>query len=68
MKIEHFEYYIRLTADEGKYLHNGDTYTIEAYLPVNSYVEDWDEVTEIPEPQDEELSDSEALNIITQGI
>ena len=59
-----------LTADEGKYLHNGDTYTDSVFLGIYDSPDNWVEVDEIPdEPEqtDEEITAEEALAIITGG-
>ena len=52
-----------LTADDGKALKKGDVYATIVHLGVNDSVENW---TEIDKP-DEEISDTEALEIITGG-
>ena len=52
-----------LTADDGKVLKKGDTIAKIVYLGVNDSVENW---VEINKP-DEKISDSEALEIITEG-
>lgn len=52
-----------LTADNGKVLKKGDVYATIVHLGVNDSVENW---VEINKP-DEEISDSEALEIITGG-
>ena len=52
-----------LTADDGKVLQKGDIYATIVHLGVNDSAENW---TEIDKP-DEEISDSEALAIITGG-
>ena len=52
-----------LTADEGKTLKKGDIYATTVYLGVNDSAGNW---MEIDKP-DEEISDSEALTIITGG-
>ena len=52
-----------LTADDGKILQKGDIYATIVYLGVNDGASNW---TEIDKP-DEEISDSEALEIITGG-
>lgn len=52
-----------LTADEGKVLKKGDVIAGTVYLGVNDSAGNW---TEIDKP-DEEISDSEALAIITGG-
>lgn len=52
-----------LTADEGKALKKGDVYATTVHLGVNDSAENW---LEINKP-DEEISDSEALEIITGG-
>lgn len=61
---------IVLTPDEGKYLTNGDVYTEgEVYMNYNSDVSIWEEVDSMPEPpeppMDEQVTDTEALDIIT---
>lgn len=53
----------QLIADEGKALQKGDTIAKIVYLGVNDIAENW---VEINKP-DEEISDSEALEIITGG-
>ena len=53
----------QLMADDGKALQKGDTVAKIVYLGVNDIAENW---TEIDKP-DEEISDSEALAIITGG-
>ena len=52
-----------LTADDGKALKKGDTIAKIVYLGVNDSVGNW---TEIDKPE-EEISDSEALEIIIGG-
>ena len=52
-----------LTADDGKVLQKGDTIAKIVYLGVNDSADNW---VEINKP-DEEISDSEALTIITGG-
>ena len=52
-----------LTADDGKALKKGDVVAVTVYLGVNDSAENW---TEIDAPG-EEISDSEALEIITGG-
>ena len=52
-----------LTADEGKALKKGDTIAKIVHLGVNDIAENWVEIDE----QEEEISDSEALSIITGG-
>ena len=52
-----------LTADDGKVLQKGDVIAVTVYLGVNDSAGNW---TEIDKP-DEEISDSEALKIITGG-
>lgn len=39
---------VALTADDGKYLHNGDTYTDSVFLGIYDNAENWEEVDEIP--------------------
>ena len=51
----------QLIADDGKALQKGDTIAKIVYLGVNDIAENW---TEIDKP-DEEITDSEALAIIT---
>ena len=53
-----------LTADDGKALQKGDTIAKIAHLGVNDSADNW---LEIDEPE-EEISDSEALEIITGGV
>lgn len=53
----------QLIADDGKALKKGDTIAKIVYLGVNDSVGNW---TEIDKP-DDEISDSEALEIITGG-
>ena len=53
----------QLIADDGKALQKGDTIAKIVYLGVNDIAENW---VEINKP-DEEISDSEALEIITGG-
>ena len=52
-----------LTADNGKVLKKGDVIALTVYLGVNDSAGNW---TEIDKP-DEEIPDSEALEIITGG-
>ena len=52
-----------LTADNDKVLKKGDVYATIVHLGVNDSVENW---VEINKP-DEKISDSEALEIITEG-
>ena len=52
-----------LTADNGKVLKKGDVIAATVHLGVNDSAENW---VEIDKP-DEEISDSEALAIITGG-
>ena len=52
-----------LTADNGKILQKGDVYATIVHLGVNDSADNW---LEIDEPE-EEISDSEALEIITGG-
>lgn len=52
-----------LTADDGKALQKGDVIAATVHLGVNDSAENW---TEIDKP-DEEITDSEALEIITGG-
>lgn len=51
-----------LTADEGKVLSNGSTYSKQVWLGVNDSVNNW---WEVDEAEAEEVEDTEALNIIT---
>lgn len=53
-----------LTADEGKWLTNGQTYSQQVWLGINDSPSNWHEVDE---SEAEELTDSEALQIITEG-
>lgn len=52
-----------LTADEGKALQKGDVIAATVHLGVNDSAENWVEI----DKSDEEISDSEALEIITGG-
>ena len=52
-----------LTADDGKVLQKGDVYATIVHLGVNDSADNW---TEIDEPE-EQITDSEALTIITGG-
>ena len=52
-----------LTADDGKVLKKGDVIAVTVHLGVNDSAGNW---TEIDKPE-EEISDSEALEIITGG-
>ena len=52
-----------LIADDGKALQKGDVIAATVHLGVNDSAENW---VEINKP-DEEISDSEALEIITGG-
>jgi hypothetical protein len=53
----------QLIADDGKALKKGDVIAVTVYLGVNDSADNW---LEIDEPE-EEISDSEALEIITGG-
>ena len=52
-----------LTADDGKVLKKGDVIAATVHLGVNDSVGNWTEI----DKSDEEISDSEALEIITGG-
>lgn len=52
-----------LTADNGKVLKKGEVYATIVHLGVNDSVDNWLEV----DKPDEGISDSEALEIITEG-
>lgn len=52
-----------LTADDGKALQKGDVIAVTVHLGVNDSVSNWTEI----DKSDEEISDSEALAIITGG-
>lgn len=52
-----------LTADNGKVLKKGDVIAATVHLGVNDSAENWVEI----DKSDEEISDSEALKIITGG-
>ena len=52
-----------LTADDGKVLKKGDVIAVTVHLGVNDSAGNWAEVDE----SDEEITDSEALEIITGG-
>ena len=57
--------YVRLTADEGKVLTDGTSeWNCVDVLPED--VDKWSEI-DAPAPEDDEISDTEALNIITGG-
>lgn len=59
-----------LTPSDGKYLTNGESYSTKVYLGKNASPDDWREVDEIPEideTEDPELSAEEALEIIVNG-
>lgn len=52
-----------LMADDGKTLKKGDIIAATVHLGVNDSAENWTEI----DKSDEEISDSEALEIITGG-
>lgn len=52
-----------LTADDGRTLQKGDVIATTVYLGVNDNAGNWTEI----DKSDEEISDSEALKIITGG-
>lgn len=52
-----------LTADDGKVLQKGDVIAATVHLGVNDSASNWMEI----DKSDEEISDSEALKIITGG-
>ena len=52
-----------LTADEGRALQKGDVIATTVHLGVNDNAGNWTEI----DKSDEEISDSEALEIITGG-
>lgn len=52
-----------LMADDGKVLKKGDVYATIVHLGVNDSADNWLEV----DKPDEGISDSEALEIITEG-
>jgi len=52
-----------LTADDGKALQKGDVIAATVHLGVNDSASNWMEI----DKSDEEISDSEALKIITGG-
>lgn len=52
-----------LTAENGKVLKKGDVIAATVHLGVNDSAENWTEI----DKSDEEISDSEALKIITGG-
>ena len=54
-----------LTADEGKWLTNGDTYSKQVWLGVNDSPSNWSEVDY--NPDEEDFSAEEALDIIMGG-
>lgn len=51
-----------LTAEEGKVLTNGGTYSKQVWLGINDSVNNW---MEVDEAEAEEVEAEEALNIIT---
>ena len=51
-----------LTADEGKVLTNGSTYSKQVWLGINDSVDNW---WEMDEADAGEVEDTEALQIIT---
>lgn len=53
----------QLIADDGKALQKGDAVAKIVYLGVNDSVDNWVEIDEL---QTDEISDSEALSIITE--
>ena len=53
----------QLIADDGKVLKKGDVIAVTVYLGVNDSAGNWTEI----DKSDEEISDSEALEIITGG-
>ena len=53
----------QLIADDSKVLQKGDTIAKIVYLGVNDIAENWMEIDEL---QTDEISDSEALSIITE--
>ena len=52
-----------LIADDGKVLKKGDVIAVTVHLGVNDSAGNWTEI----DKSDEEISDSEALEIITGG-
>lgn len=52
-----------LTAENGKVLKKGDVIAATVHLGINDSAENWTEI----DKSDEEISDSEALKIITGG-
>lgn len=52
-----------LTADNGKVLKKGDVIAVTVHLGVNDSAVNWTEI----DKSDEEISDTEALEIITGG-
>jgi hypothetical protein len=57
-----------LTPAQGKYLTDGNLYTqTEVYMKPSADISMWTEVDNAPEPEqpDEDISDTEALHIIT---
>ena len=52
-----------LTAEDGKVLKKGDVIAVTVYLGVNDSAGNWTEI----DKSDEEISDAEALEIITGG-
>ena len=57
--------YVRLAADDGKVLTDGtNEWNCVDVMPED--VDKWNEI-DAPAPEDDEISDNEALNIITGG-
>lgn len=61
-----FGHYV-LTAEKGKCLTNGKIYTLSYISNEDINESDWTEVNIADVPLDDEISDSEALAIITGG-
>lgn len=54
----------KITADDGMILTNGETYSKEVHLGIYDSVENWHE---IPDGDDPDLDDSEAMEILLGG-
>lgn len=59
---------VQLTSDEGKVLTNGDIYSGSVVIGTHDAVGNWREIPEEDVPvEDEDLDDSEALEILLGG-
>lgn len=65
MTINYYTHHKELRPDEGKALFNGKDYTTAVSMPLDADHSNWQEV-DAPNPEDiEEITDAEALQIIT---